>query len=77
MLSKQNRVLAHLKANKAITPLEALEFYGSMRLGAIIHKLRELYIIETEMVDDIDRFGNNVRYARYHYRGEIDPKIDL
>ena len=77
MPSKQERVLAHLKANMAITPLEALDHYSSMRLGAIIFELRKKYIIETEMVDDLDRFGNNVRYAKYHFRGEIEQNPDL
>lgn len=71
MLSKKDRVLAHLKANKAITPMQALDSYGSMRLGAIIFELRKDFIIETEMVEANDRFGQPVRYAKYHFRGEI------
>tara|TARA_R110000824_G_scaffold307412_2_gene494926 strand:- start:238 stop:441 length:204 start_codon:yes stop_codon:yes gene_type:complete len=39
-LSKQSRVLAHLKSGKHITPIQALELYGSFRLGAIIFNLR-------------------------------------
>ncbi len=39
-VSKKSKVLAHLYAGKSITPLEALELYGSFRLGAIIFDLR-------------------------------------
>lgn len=77
MLSKQMRILSHLKSNKAITPIEALEHYGSMRLGAVIFDLRKDYDIVTEMVESRDRFGNPVRYAKYHYRGKIEPENNM
>jgi len=39
-ISKQSKVLAHLVSGKTITPIEALELYGSFRLGALIFNLR-------------------------------------
>ena len=39
-ISKQSKVLAHLVSGKSITPIEALELYGSFRLGALIFNLR-------------------------------------
>ena len=49
-ISKQSKVLAHLISGKSITPIEALELYGSFRLGAIIFELRdEGHIINTKI----------------------------
>ena len=42
-----------------------------MRLGAIIFKLREEYEIATHIIEDADRFGNPVRYAKYVYKRPI------
>ena len=48
--SKKNKVLAHLVSGKSITPMEALELYGSFRLGAIIFELRDIgHKINTEI----------------------------
>lgn len=35
MINKHTAVLNHLKEHKTLTPLEALNKYGTMRLGAI------------------------------------------
>ena len=40
-MSQKTQVLAHLKEGKTITPLEALNLYGSMRLSAIIYDLKK------------------------------------
>ena len=48
--SKQSKVLAHLISGKSITPIQALELYGSFRLGAIIFELRaDGHKIDTEI----------------------------
>ena len=50
-ISKQEKVLTHLQVHGSITPLEALEKYGSFRLGALIFNLRkEGHDIETNIV---------------------------
>lgn len=67
MPSQKDRVLAYLQAGNAITPLEALRLFGSLRLGAIIFVLRESgYDIRTTMVQ-----GVNNRYASYRLRERI------
>tara|TARA_Y100001938_G_C8009166_1_gene389027 strand:- start:432 stop:704 length:273 start_codon:yes stop_codon:yes gene_type:complete len=49
-VSKKSKVLAHLISGESITPLEALELYGSFRLGAIIFELRaDGHKIDTEI----------------------------
>ena len=39
-LSQAKRILAYMKAGNRITPIEALEKFGSFRLGARIADLR-------------------------------------
>ena len=60
-ISKQEKVLTHLQVHGSITPLEALEKYGSFRLGALIFNLRQAgYDIKTNIVP-------KKGYAKYTY----------
>lgn len=63
--NKTNEVLKHLKQNGSIKSWEAIQLYGATRLSAIIFNLRKKYNINTFMIDDIDRYGNESRYAKY------------
>lgn len=68
-MTDKERILSHLRLHKSITPLEALEFYGCYRLGARIWDLRrDGHQIDTEIVNDTDRYGGPMRFARYHLR---------
>lgn len=59
-------ILAHLMERGSITPLEAMQDYGIMRLAARISDLRKLgYRISSEAETANNRFGEAVRYARY------------
>ena len=60
MKSQNLEILNYLKEGNPISPLEALEKFGSMRLGARIKDLRNLgHNIVTKMV------GDKKRYAQY------------
>lgn len=60
-MSKQDKVLAHLKKGNTITGLEAIRLFGLYRLSSAIHQLREKgYNIHTEMVQE-----NGEEYGRY------------
>lgn len=60
-MSQTTRILAHLKAGKKLTPLQGLQKFGTLRLGARIRELREAgYPIKTVMV----KRGNS-RVAEY------------
>ena len=62
-------VLQHLKLYGSITPKDAMNIYGIMRLGARIYDLKgEGYQIAKEMECGINRFGRPVAYARYLLR---------
>lgn len=69
-MNKHIAVLNHLIEHKTLTPLEALQKYGTMRLGAIIFDLRKDHNIETQMIDVSTRFGTS-RVAQYVYKGAI------
>lgn len=65
-VNKTQMVLQHLKKKGNITSWEAIQMYGATRLSAIIFNLRKRgYIIDSLMVDRMDRFGNECRYAKY------------
>lgn len=60
-------ILRHLQSGKAITPLECLQLYGSLRLGGRIYDLRKAgWKIESKMVD----VGNGKHVAEYRLVNE-------
>lgn len=51
-ITQQTQILAHLKAGKAITPIDALSRFGCFRLGARIYDLKQAgYSISKQMVE--------------------------
>lgn len=60
-------ILKYLKKHKSgITPKEAYEKFGCLRLSARIFDLRNKgYDIVTINEQTVNRYGNNVNYARY------------
>ena len=51
MESQTNQIRQHLESGKTITPLEALEMYGCLRLGARIYDLKSVGMpIKTERI---------------------------
>lgn len=68
MKSQRQKVLDRLKAGHSITQMQALRLFGSMRLGAIIFRLRQEFgddYIATETIPVTNRFGKTVYVARY------------
>ena len=52
-MTQKEGVLAHLKAGYAITPLEALKYWGCFRLANVIFELkRDGYDIKTTLVEN-------------------------
>jgi len=50
-MSQAERILKHLKAGKPLTPLQALNKFGTLRLGARVLELRQAgYQIKTRLV---------------------------
>ena len=64
-------LIKHFKEHKSITSMEAFQLFGITRLSARIFELRANgYNIETCMVENITRFGEPCRYAKYIFKGE-------
>ncbi len=65
-MSQCDQILAHLKREGSITPLEALRLYQSLRLAARVEELRaQGHAIQTQM---IERKGK--RFAKYVYQAQ-------
>lgn len=59
-------LLARLMSGASITPREAYNQYGIMRLGARIWDLKHMgYNIITEVETAYNRFGKPTRFAKY------------
>ncbi len=60
--SQEQAILEYLQAGKSLTPLEGLELFGTMRLGARIFDLiQEGHNIKSEIV----KGENNKHFAKY------------
>lgn len=64
--SQCEKIIRHLEDYGSITSLEALSEYGIMRLASRITDLKDKgYPISREMVTGKNRYGEEVRFARY------------
>ena len=65
-MTQTQRILKHLETVGSITPREALDLFGCMRLGARIWDLKRAgYPIMKTMETRKNRNGERVSYARY------------
>ena len=65
-MSQKDRILQHMEEHGGISPKEAIELYGCMRLGARIYDLKKQGIeINRALETGTNRYGDKVRYARY------------
>lgn len=74
-MTQNEGILNYLKTHiDGITPQDALDHFGCMRLSARIADLREMgHLISTENETRKNRFGKKVTYARYKLvRGSKD-----
>tara|TARA_A100000171_G_C2087934_1_gene123040 strand:- start:508 stop:747 length:240 start_codon:yes stop_codon:yes gene_type:complete len=76
-MSQKQSVLNHLREHGHINPMEALDLFASFRLSAIIFELRKEHHINTELVNDVNRFGKAIQYAKYMYIGPIIPTVNI
>lgn len=65
-MKQTDMVLHHLETKGSITPLEALQEYGIMRLASRVTDLKNAgYRITKETVTSKNSSGKTVHYARY------------
>lgn len=63
---KMNLALSYLKDHGSITSWESIEKFGGTRLSSYIFQLREKgHVIETQKVEQTDRFGKKSVFAKY------------
>lgn len=66
MYNQRSMILQYLRTHGSITPKDAENELGCMRLGARIWELRESgYNITKTMEKGLNLFGKPVRFARY------------
>lgn len=63
--TQKQRVLNHLNECGTITSWEAIKEYGCTRLADVIFRLKDEYVITTEMIKKTNRFGDPVSFAKY------------
>lgn len=69
-MTQREMIAEHLKIHRTITPLEAMNKYGVMRLSGIIFVLKdEGYNIVTDLIEVKDRFGKKKHVAKYRLIG--------
>lgn len=67
--TQEQKILHHLIYKGPITPIEALNLYGSFRLGARIHDLREMGVaIESTKIKTL----NGAWVSEYRLGGDED-----
>lgn len=65
-MNQAERVLEHLEKHGSITPLEAMNDLGVMRLGARIWDLKAQGVpIKKEIAKGKNRYGKYTHFARY------------
>ena len=60
-MTQERAILAHLKAGRSITPLEALRRFGCLRLGARVYDLRR----RGHKIINVWQSAGDKRFARY------------
>lgn len=72
MVSQNKKIWDYLLSHGSITPKEALDEFGCMRLGARIFEIKESvelmlngYSIVSSLETGTNRFGEPTRYAKY------------
>lgn len=72
-MTQTEKVLTHLQKYGSITPLEALQEYGIMRLASRISDLKhDGYKVSKKIVSRRNRAGETVRFAEYSLEVEKD-----
>lgn len=65
-MKQHDLILNYLKRFKTITPYEAFKDLGITKLATRISEMKQNgYQFADVWVDDVNRFGENVRYKRY------------
>ena len=65
-ITQKQRVLDAMRGHGSISPWYAINHLGNTRLAASIHSLKkDGHIIATSIESGVNRFGDDIRYAKY------------
>ena len=65
-MTQTEKILRHIEEHGSITPLEALQEYGIMRLASRMCDIKRAgYTVHKVTETAKNRYGEPVRYARY------------
>ena len=65
-MTQSEKIMNHLEEFGSITALEAMQYYGIMRLASRITDLKKAGApIKVEYINVTNRYGEDVRIARY------------
>ena len=71
-ITQRDRVLQHIRENGSITSYEAFTAIGCTQLSARICELqKEGHMFSTEVIKNINRYGDACHYYRYRYVGKV------
>lgn len=71
-MTQCEKILRYMREAGGITPMEAIEQFGCMRLAARIADLKEQGVpIKKETIKRKNRFGEQVSFARYSLQKEV------
>jgi len=69
--TQMNRVISYIEENGYITRVQAMNDIGVANLTAVISDLRVAGApIVTQIVEAKNRYGEDIRYARYYLSGD-------
>lgn len=69
MVTQKEMVLQYMQDFGSITPVQAFQDLGIMRLGARIFELKkDGVMIESRLASARNRYGKTVRYSEYRLR---------
>ena len=72
-MTQCEKILKYMQTHKrGITPLQAMEKFGCMRLSGRIHDLKREHKISSELVEVRNRYGEVCRVSRYY----LDEKAE-
>lgn len=71
--NQQRRIVRYCKDFDGITSWEAVKNLGIMRLEARIFELKAMgFEVADKWIEDVNRYGEKVRYKRYFILGAND-----
>jgi len=70
-ITQRDRVLQYMREHNGITAYEAVKEVGCLQLSARICELqKEGHMFSTELIKNVNRYGDPCHYYKYRYVGK-------